>query len=484
MIALALAALLALAPAAVALERLPAVVHVHSTVSTGDLTLDQVAELAEQERVGAVLFAENYLLRVAYGLAPFRALTRVAHERPSVLRMGPERYLSRLAEAAARHPNVLLLPGVEVMPHYFWTGSPLLLDLRLHDLQKNVLVFGLTDAAQLRGLPVTGNPAAGRFAWDSAIELAPGGLLVVGLAMLRRKRPEARKLLRSVVVVHRRRWGPALFLCAVGGLALVRAWPFTSDAFPAWRDAGVLPHQTLIDAVDRLGGVTVWSFPEAADVGQHRVGPVRVSWKTEPYADDLFRTFRYTGFGGLYEQPTRFTQPGGGWDRLLAEHAAGQRRRAPWALGESGFHGGARGKRLGVVQTVFLVGERTSGGVLDALRNGRLYAVRRVREAGLVLADFAVTAGGATAISGGSVAAAAGTTVEVRLGVEATDAGPYPVRIALVKNGTVASVWAPATPFRAVYRETSDGTPAVYRLEIRGPVPHHLVSSPIFVRRP
>lgn len=484
MIALALAVLLALAPAAAALERLPAVVHVHSTVSTGDLTLDQIAELAEQERVGAVLFAENYLLRIEYGLAPFRALTRVVQERPSVLRAGPERYLRELAEAAARHPNVLLLPGVEVIPHYFWTGSPLLLDLRLYDVQKNVLVFGLADAGALRALPTTGNPAAGRFAWDSAIEVVPGGLIVVGLVMLRRKRPEARKLLRGVIVVHRRRWGPALLLCAVGALALVRAWPFTSDRYPAWRDAGLAPHQALIDEVDRLGGVTMWSFPEAADVGQQRLGPVRVSWKTEPYADDLFRTFRYTAFGAIYEQPTRFTQPGGGWDRLLAEYAAGERRRAPWALGESGFHGGGRGKRLGVIQTVFLVGERTSAGVLDAFRQGRLYALRRVREAGLVLADFGVTAGAATAISGGTATAASGTTVEVRFGIEATDGGPYPVRIALVKNGAVAGIWAPATPFHAVFRDTFDGKPAVYRLEVRGPAPHHLVSSPIFVRRP
>ena len=66
--ALALAALAIglLAPRAAAQEweRLPAVVHVHSTLSTGEQSIDQLAREARGEGIGALLLAENYLLRV------------------------------------------------------------------------------------------------------------------------------------------------------------------------------------------------------------------------------------------------------------------------------------------------------------------------------------------------------------------------------------------------------------------------------------
>ena len=128
---------------------------------------------------------------------------------------------------------------------------------------------------------------------------------------------------RVVVVVTRRRWLAGAFLCGVGVVALVRAWPFTLDPYPPYRDLGLTPHQDLIDYVERAGGVTVWSFPEARDEGQRWIGPVRVAWRTPPYPDDLLRTSHYTAFGAVYEDTTHVERPGGGWDRLLGQFASG-----------------------------------------------------------------------------------------------------------------------------------------------------------------
>ena len=73
--------------------------------------------MAHREGVGALLLAENYLNRLEYGVPPFRALTRVSHDSPSVHgRLGA--YLQRVEQARAARPEVLLVPGVEVMPHY------------------------------------------------------------------------------------------------------------------------------------------------------------------------------------------------------------------------------------------------------------------------------------------------------------------------------------------------------------------------------
>jgi hypothetical protein len=465
----------------VALERVRGVVHVHSELSTGDFTLEALVGLADRQGIGALLLAENFRLRVEYGLPPFRALTRVTREERSVSD-ALDNYLGRVAEVQRHLPHVVLVPGVEVVPHYYWTGSPAALDLTVHDLQKNLLVFGVTDPAALRTLPLPGHARGDGFTVQSMADALPVLLLLPGLALLARRRPVRQRLGRgAVVVVQRRAWGRGGALCLVGVVALARGWPFVSDRFPTWEAAGVAPYQALIDRVAELGGASVWSFPEARDVGEQYYGPMRVGWRTEPYADDLLKTFRYTAFGAVYEDTSTFERPGGGWDRLLTEYARAERRRPAWAVAESGFHGLTAGKQVGPLQTVFLVEERSAAGVLDALRRGRMYAVQRTPELGFDLVQFSASAGGASAGAGETLQARSGTPVELTVAVEASDGRAHDVRVAIVRNGIVATVERGATPLRAVHRETSDGTPVVLRAEIRG-ARQRVVSNPIFVR--
>jgi len=479
-LALALVLVLAATVPAGALERVRGVLHVHSDLTTGDFSLEALVGLADQHGIGVLLLAENHRLRVTYGLPPFRALTRVSRQAPS---MGdaPERYLARVAEVRQRLPHVLLIPGVEVMPHYYWTGSPLALDMTVHNLQKNILVFGVTDPVALATLPAAGHAPAGHYTIQSVADALPVLLLVPGLALLRR-RPMRRRLGRgAVIVVRRRAWVRGAGLCAIGLAALVRGWPFTADTYSTTSDRGVAPYQALIDRVEQLGGATVWSFPEARDVGEEHVGPVRVSWLTEPHPDDLLKTFRYTAFGAVYEDTSTFERPGGGWDQLLAEYVRGERSRPAWAVAESGFHGLTAGKQVGPLQTVFLVADKSEAGVLDALRRGRMYAVQRTREVGFDLAQFTVTGGGTRAGAGETLQVPAGTPIELAVAVEASDGRAHDVRLAIVVNGRAVAAERGGTPMRTVYRATTDGTPLVLRVEARG-APHRLLSNPIFVR--
>jgi len=473
------AALTWLADAAEGLERLPAVLHLHSDLSTGDFSLEQLSAMAEKQGIGALLLTENYLLRVEYGLPPFRALTRLVREERSVRDLGIDRYLARVAEANHANPRVLIVPGVEVLPHYYWTGSPLALDMAVHETQKNLLVFGLP-ASAFRALPAAGNKIAG-LGWSSVLDLLPGALLVPGVYLLVRKRRGLQRVGRVVVVVSRRRWLAGSVLCAIAVLALARAWPFAVDPYPPYRDLGLAPHQDLIDYVDRLGGVSVWSFPEARDAGERWLGPIKVSWYTPPYPDDLMRTARYTAFGAVYEDTTRIDRPGGSWDRLLGQFAAGDRSRPAWAVGESGFHGFTAGKTLGKVRTVFLVEERSERAVLDALKRGRFYAVEQEAGAELALTEFSVRAGGTFGVAGDLVRASEATPIDVTVAVEATGAQAREVRVTLVRNGAVVRAWTGTPPFRAVHRDTFDGSPTFYRLDVRGP--GRLLSNPIFVKR-
>jgi hypothetical protein len=313
------------------------------------------------------------------------------------------------------------------------------------------------------------------------LDAVPVLLLVPGVWAVRSKRARRVRIGRAFVLVRQRRWALGVTLLVVAALAVVRGWPFLGDRHPYWTDPGLVPHQELIDEVAHLGGATIWSLPEARDAGEQSVGPVRVAWRTEPYADDLLRTARYTAFGAVYEDTTRFERPGEGWDRLLGDHGRGERSRPAWAVGESAFHGYSAGKHLGRIQTVFLTRDRSQAGLLAALRQGSMYALERGPDAALVLERFAVTAGADTAASGQTLRAAPGTPVEVAVAIGATAA--LPVRVTLVRNGAIAATWSGTTPFSAVHREAFAGAPAYYRVDVRGAQgPHRLLTNPVFVR--
>lgn len=475
------AALLASPAAGEELTAVPAVVHLHSDLSSGQYTLEELAEMAERQGIGALLLSENYLNRVEYGVPPFRALTRVSQDAPSVHdRLGD--YLDRVSRARAARPGVLLLPGVEVMPHYQWTGSPLTLELLVSNTQKNLLVWGLTDRATLAAIPVIGNGDGGEYSLQSLVDALPVLLLAPGVALLLVKRRRRQRIGGAVIILPKRQWISGLVLCALAIATVIRGWPFTNSVYSAYRDHGVAPHQAVIDFVERHGGAAVWSFPEARDLGTQNVGPVRVTWSTEPYPDDLLRTFRYTAFGAVYEETTRVERPGGAWDRLLAQYAAGERSRPAWGLGESGFHDTNAGKRLARVQTVFLVRERTEAGVLEALRQGRLYARHRSQQTALALTEFTVASDDARSISGETLRPALGALITLSVGIDAVGAAATDLKVVLLKNGEIADAWTGGTPFRATYRETWDARPTVFRLEARGGG-GRLLSSPIFVRR-
>ncbi len=465
-------------------RQVPAVLHAHSDFSTGDFPLDRLIALAESQGVDALLLTENYLLRVEYGLFPFRSLIKLTREEPSVLSRGVESYLSRVAEVRRRFPNMVILPGVEVVPHYVWRGSLLTGDLTMWNLQKNILVFGVTDPEALRRLPTSGNPALARPSIEGLVDAVPGLLVLPGLWLLLKKRRRQKPVGRFVVVEERRAWFSGSLLVAVGLAVLIRGYPFLSDPWSPYRDdLGLTAHQALIDQVEALGGATIWSFPEAGDFSQQKLFFLSLAVKTEPYPDDLIRTFRYTGFGGIYEQPTRFTEPGGNWDYLLGKYLSRERSRPHWAVGESGFHGFRGGKKVGPVQTVFLVREKSEAAIIESLRAGRMYALRRGPGYALGLGEFTVVHGEQAAISGETLSMTPGKEIEIRGSIQASDGGEYPIRVTLVRNGEIAKVWAAKTPFKAVHREGFLGKPAYYRLDVRGPSrDHHLLSNPIFVK--
>lgn len=463
-------------------QTLVAALHVHSTASTGGLSLAQLAEEAERLGLDALILSDNFVLRYEFGLWPFRGIIRKRVAFPSVLEYGIGRYLDELVEVQARHPRVLLVPGLEVAPHYVWTGSMLAGTLTMENSQRNLLAIGLTRPEDMAGLPVAGNPESDRYGWESVLNLVP--LLVLGLAawLWSRRRGQSVRL-------RRLRATAALILAGPAVLALISAWPFSQPLYSTY-DAGLgyRPYQTFIDAVVARGGVTIWSMPEARDFHQYPVGLLGVvTVKTEPYPEALLRTSGYTAFGGIYLDNHPVTQPGGLWDQALNLYLAGQRSAPPIAVGETAFHGpGQDSRRLDQVVTIFQVRERTVAGVLAALQSGRLYAASQDPHTfGLRLDTFRVesASGTRTAESGGILDPGWAEALAIRLAVSTTDQGRHPVTVTVIRGGRVMFRLSGKTPLheRLEDPEAPAVLPTFYRLHVLGGR-SELLSNPIFVR--
>ncbi len=466
-------------------QPLVAAVHVHTTMSTGSLTLDQVAERARDLGIDAVVLSENFALRYEYGLPPLRGIFRATMPIPSVTARDVGDFLEAVEETQARHAEVLVVPGVEVAPHYFWTGSLLSGNLTMHNSQRNILVLGLNQAEDYAALPASGNVASYRFGWETVFNFSPALLLIPALGSLRAWRRQNESGGGGGPTRGRRRIAWTLIAAVMGGLLLVNAWPFSRPAYSSYDDQlGYRPYQALIDEAVRKGGLAVWSLPEARDRTVHSFGPLGiVTVRTDPHPEALVQTTGYTGFGGVYQDTRRVAEPGGVWDQLLSDSLRGRRSSYPVLYGEIAFHTpGQAGIELDQVVNVLWVREWSRAGVLEAMRAGRLYAVGQYRrDARMRLDEFRVEVGHGSALSGETVHVAGNTKVTVKVAVSMIGAEPRSVALSLIRSGQVVARHEGKTPLQYSYVDEArdEREPVFFRVAVTGA--GEIVSNPIFV---
>jgi hypothetical protein len=471
-------------------------VHVHSTISTGLLSLDQLAGRATAAGLDGLIITENYDLHVEYGVWPLRGLLRYGVDYPSVHRIGPAAYLEELLAVGQRHPELLWIPGLEIMPHYFWTGSLWGGDLTLHNTQKNLLVVGLDDPARMAA--VTGGPPSS----GGPIRFWPAMLAVPVVWLWRKERVVEARTRFFRLTTRRRHRVEAAGLALVGLLLLTNNLLLDRRAFdPYGPDPGDAPAQRLIDAARSAGGMSFWSLPEAVDDHRYSMSDLAaqggalgvigrlLAWyggaiavRTDPYPASLAGTTGYTGFGAIYEDTINATRPGGEWDRLLDDYLDGGRAEPVWGIGELAYHEEAGHKRFSDVQTVVLAESRSVASVLSALRAGAFYARRRQPDWGLMLDDFSLHGPHAEAISGQTAEVGPGATVTLRLAVSASDGRTAPITVNVIRSGRPWQTFTASTPFEHHWSDDAPpvGGRAYYRVDV-GKGDQHVLSNPVFV---
>ena len=462
--------------------------HVHSDASTGSDSIESLVVQARSYGIEAIILTDNFLLRYEYGLFPLRGLIRRAVTLPSITSSGVDRYLEAIREVNRRHPDVLVVPGVEVVPHYYWTGSLFGKDLTMHDSQKNILVVGLPAETDYERLPVAGNYASYEYGWPTVLWLSPALLVVPALWLLNRRVERKMRVGWILMVVRKRQVGPGVALLIVAGLLLFNNYPFGRPPFDMYQEGnGLQPHQRLIQYVRERGGLTVWSMAEVRDFNRYGFGRLGfVTVKTDPYPDALLRTTGYTAFGALYEDMITMTDAGGAWDAVLGEYLRGRRSSPVWGVGETAYHGsGQSGKQLFDVETILWVKERTPAALLDAMANGRMYTVLRSKEYRLILNEFTLIseATGEPAISGQTLRAPASSPILVRLAVSSDVGRSRQVPVLVIRSGRLMKAGTETVPFTVTLRDTAPaaGEMSYYRLMI-DTGDHTMVSNPIFIR--
>ncbi|HID95364.1 MAG TPA: hypothetical protein EYP53_04815 [Candidatus Latescibacteria bacterium] len=464
--------------------QIPGVLHVHTTVSSGRYSLVEVARLARRYGVQALILTDNYRLRFEYGLFPFRKLIRKTVERPSVMTFGVTRYLKMIQEAQEDYPDIILLPGVEVLPHYFWTGSPLKGDLTMHNSQKNLLIVGLKNASDYIEMAQIVQEAR-YYGPGSLLKALPVVLLLPGIWLFRLKTCRMVRVGNFTLRQEKRHRLSGGLLIVLALLSVINNFPYTLSLYDAYHERGSLPYQMLIDFVNSRDGMAFWSFPEARDLGRFHLGRLgSVTTKTDPHPGDLIKTEGYAGFGALYEDVVMATEPGGVWDRILEAYCKSKRATPVWGIGEAGYHyEGQAGKKLGNILTVFLVRSKNRYEVLKALRRGKMYAVQAAEADRLVLDDFTVSAPDTRekAFMGDELLTEENPRVLVR--VASLNDRTIQISLRLIRSGELIKIATGYTPFKFLYDDVHlpDEERIYYRIDVRGPY-SRIISNPIFVR--
>jgi hypothetical protein len=458
-----------------------AAVHLHtSQFSSGSHTLQELVNLARASGVEALVLSDHDRIAMSYGLPPFRNLLSLTLSRNAVLKQGAQEYLEAVDRVAGANQDMVLVPGLESAPFYYWSGSLWEGSLTARNWRKHIHVIGLDDPEVLENLPIVGNGPGGhvvrslfpRFGFFAGLLVVSGLFLFRGGAW---------------------RW-PGRICLIVAVLGAFDAQPFRSSPFdPFHGDQGVAPYQALIDYVDRHGGMTFWAHPEAnygakgtvfrKSVAGFSLPPVGM--QTERYPGDLLLTDGYTGFEALYGDTIHVTEPGKEWDRALLAYTEGRRKTPPWGLCGIDFHklGQNSWSYFDRGQTVFLVGEKSRKGVLDAMRHGRMYAVYQGGKGRLRLETFllASAADEKRAISGEQLDTGA-APIRLRAQITCTGSEPVVLDVQLIDSGKVVKRFEGKTPLSIEHDLSGQLSQGFIRLDARA-VRYRLLSNPIFYRR-
>ena len=455
-------------------------VHVHSSeFSSGGHRLVDLVNMAREREVDVIILNDHDLIAMSYGLPPFRNLFSLTVSQNSVLKRGAREYLETVNAVDQENPDILLIPGLESAPFYYWKGSVWKGELVSHDWRKHIHILGLDKPEDFENLPLLHNGLSARYVTSHL----PGFLLFAGVILV------------SIILIFQGGTSGKVgkIFLIIGLLGAFDAHPFKSSPYDPFNgEQGVLPYQELIDYVRERGGMTFWAHPEA-NYGVKKSGFKKtiagvtlpqVHMTTDTYPNDLIQTYDYTGFESLYGDTIHATDPNHEWDRVLLQYCNGERERPVWGICGLDFHKENQNSwsKLDRGQTIFWVRERSREAVLDAMMHGRTYAVFQGGASKIQLDNYSLSLpyGNTKAISGGMVESR-GDILELSVSLSMKDASSVPIEIDLIESGKRLFTLKGETPMRISRKILPSRSKGYVRLMVRSQN-YRIVTNPIFYK--
>ena len=444
---------------------LPGLIDLRSNFSDGKHSIDELVLMARSRGFKVLFINDHERIKLSYGINPFRNIFRYTKEFPSIMTHGPEKFLKKIERVSKKYPDMIIIPGCETSPFYYWTGSWFKKNLTAHEYDRRILILNLDRAEDYDLLPTLGNKNSLKYTRD----LLPGLIFYIVPFLIGAFLLKWRGFFRYM--------GGFLLIFSI--LGMMDYNPFRSSLFSPYKgDQGIAPYQEVIDYVNQRGGFTFWNYPEQKS-GRRKHGPIYVD--TPPYPQVLLQSKNYTGFSAIYGEYTTVTKPRGTWDRALLEYCRGQRERPPWAISTADFHEEGRlGLKLGAFPTTFLVNKVTKAGVLEALKKGRMYDSRGDGAVWPTIDDFHVTGkADRKAFMGETLTAARFPVISLRIAYNTGKEAP--VTIQLIRGGELIQTFSGTAPMEVEFvdKGVPEGALTYYRLMDPR---EFLISNPIFVR--
>ncbi len=464
--------------AAEELIQAPAAIHISSTVSDGKHSIPEIVETAKENGIKVIVFTDHDLIKWEYGLWPLRKIIKKTIERNSIITYGIKRYLREIEDAQKENPDLILIPAVESAPFYYWSGSPFKHNLKLHSWHRHILVIGLEKAEDYKNLPLVSNSNSLYLRFKVWL-LWPIIILLTGVFCLRKRKFRYKDLQGRQLGPYSLKWrifGIATIILSL--LFLFNNYPFAEFKYDQYHgEQGIVPYQNLIDYVNNKGGLTFWAHPEAEYT--RRIGEVEV--ETLGYSGYLLDASDYTGFA-VFTEGYKTARPGGIWDSVLKQYCLGERKSPAWTISELDFDAaGNLSTYMTDIRTIILIPRLTKTAVLEALKGGKMYAVRG--NPGLVLDKFIIqdslsdingTMGDSIELSGNPI---------LKISGHFPDKLSKSVKINLIRNGSVIKRFELSSHFKIDYQDdySDEDRKIYYRLEIKYSG-GSLVTNPVFVK--
>lgn len=444
------------------------VADIKSNFSEGCSSITDIASQAERQKIDVVLFGDYARNSIEYGVKPFERIFKDIHQGPSVLDQGVRGYLSEIEDNNRKFEHTLLIPGVETIPFYFWTGSNYDKDLTAHNFGKHLLVFGIPSGQDYEQLPLPNSNLSKKYTHEFLNKF-----IIISFIFILTVGAVYRGYARKATV-------PLMLLFA---LLTLNNHPFQSSPFDPYNgDQGMRPYQNLIDFSTSKGALVFWNHMETTSGISQKDN---LSLETLPYPTDLLKTQNYTGFQAVGDKPIGQTDPGQEWDQVLMEYLNGNRVQPIWGIGSNDYLCENQNEdRLGSTRTIFLVRERDNNTVLDAMKKGRMYAVRQTGANRLSLDEFVIKdqKTGNQVTMGEELVATDFPDINMKL--RSVKGGNKTAQIQIIRNGVLAKEETVSLPYELAWRDLSIDRikPVYYRIKAIVSPTDHLVSNPIFVK--